>query len=421
MPVRFNCTSCDTRIRVPDGAEGKRVRCPKCGHRHRVPGQKKEATPAAKPVLDPPPPPKASEPDEVSLSDDPINRPKRGKKRKRHYVPKVANEQRPGDAVIVGPDGQPIAGDEPPPEELPSGDDSDLETEDKPAGESVADLQEPAQADESTADQPDEPQRDEQTSEDSESEDRGEPLLTLDEQPEGMMDSDGEDEVAAAISSPESIDQEIEPSPELSAASAVPSPAVSEDEPVEEDDQVTEEAPAPEPRTVEPTRRKTRSISLSKAPPPVEESDDLDDSDGLDEPPPLPSDDSSIDEDFPEIGDELEDEPPPAPKPAAAAIPRQIQQLASAVASAPTPMPTAAPPPRPAKPAPAFTGLLLVAWCLRAFALLIFIGAGVLSPWALGSSSPIAMIMLGIGAALVCWGLGEAAAALRQIARNSFR
>lgn len=31
MPLRFNCQNCDARIRVPDGSEGRKVRCPRCG------------------------------------------------------------------------------------------------------------------------------------------------------------------------------------------------------------------------------------------------------------------------------------------------------------------------------------------------------------------------------------------------------
>jgi predicted Zn finger-like uncharacterized protein len=37
MPIRFRCESCESRIKVPDGAEGRRVRCPRCGHLQRVP------------------------------------------------------------------------------------------------------------------------------------------------------------------------------------------------------------------------------------------------------------------------------------------------------------------------------------------------------------------------------------------------
>ena len=38
MPIRFHCGKCRTRIRVPDGSEGKSVKCPHCGGPARVPG-----------------------------------------------------------------------------------------------------------------------------------------------------------------------------------------------------------------------------------------------------------------------------------------------------------------------------------------------------------------------------------------------
>lgn len=39
MPIRFHCGNCRTRIRVPDGSEGKDVKCPQCGDKRRVPGE----------------------------------------------------------------------------------------------------------------------------------------------------------------------------------------------------------------------------------------------------------------------------------------------------------------------------------------------------------------------------------------------
>ncbi len=42
MPFRFHCESCDVRIKVPDGSEGKKVRCPGCGQVQRVRGEQKE-------------------------------------------------------------------------------------------------------------------------------------------------------------------------------------------------------------------------------------------------------------------------------------------------------------------------------------------------------------------------------------------
>jgi len=37
MPIRFHCFSCDARVKVPDGSEGKRMKCPRCGAVQRVP------------------------------------------------------------------------------------------------------------------------------------------------------------------------------------------------------------------------------------------------------------------------------------------------------------------------------------------------------------------------------------------------
>lgn len=39
MPVRFRCENCESRIKVPDGSQGRRVRCPRCGHLQRVPSE----------------------------------------------------------------------------------------------------------------------------------------------------------------------------------------------------------------------------------------------------------------------------------------------------------------------------------------------------------------------------------------------
>ena len=39
MTIRFNCEDCHARIKVPDGNEGRQVRCPKCRHHQHVPGR----------------------------------------------------------------------------------------------------------------------------------------------------------------------------------------------------------------------------------------------------------------------------------------------------------------------------------------------------------------------------------------------
>jgi len=37
MPIRFACAQCDARVKTPDGSEGKKMKCPRCGHLQRVP------------------------------------------------------------------------------------------------------------------------------------------------------------------------------------------------------------------------------------------------------------------------------------------------------------------------------------------------------------------------------------------------
>ncbi|PQO36829.1 hypothetical protein C5Y96_06590 [Blastopirellula marina] len=42
MPIDFDCAVCKHRIRVPDGAEGKRTKCPKCSAIQPVPSESDE-------------------------------------------------------------------------------------------------------------------------------------------------------------------------------------------------------------------------------------------------------------------------------------------------------------------------------------------------------------------------------------------
>ncbi len=37
MVIRLHCEDCNAKIKVPDGAEGKNIKCPRCGAIHRVP------------------------------------------------------------------------------------------------------------------------------------------------------------------------------------------------------------------------------------------------------------------------------------------------------------------------------------------------------------------------------------------------
>lgn len=61
MPIRFQCAVCKHGIKVPDGAEGKRTRCPKCQALQQVPGAEEDEFRLKEP-LDPDPPRKRPEP-----------------------------------------------------------------------------------------------------------------------------------------------------------------------------------------------------------------------------------------------------------------------------------------------------------------------------------------------------------------------
>lgn len=50
MPISFRCSSCQSTIRVPDGTEGKKTKCPKCEAIQRIP----EAPPITPPPATPP-------------------------------------------------------------------------------------------------------------------------------------------------------------------------------------------------------------------------------------------------------------------------------------------------------------------------------------------------------------------------------
>lgn len=55
MPIRFACSNCGARIRVPDGSGGKKTRCPRCGTALRIPEKSIEPPPAAPPAETPTP------------------------------------------------------------------------------------------------------------------------------------------------------------------------------------------------------------------------------------------------------------------------------------------------------------------------------------------------------------------------------
>lgn len=47
MAIRFFCENCAARVKVPKGAEGRRVRCPRCGNLQRVPQALQRPAPTA--------------------------------------------------------------------------------------------------------------------------------------------------------------------------------------------------------------------------------------------------------------------------------------------------------------------------------------------------------------------------------------
>ncbi|MCC7204152.1 MAG: hypothetical protein IT441_03670 [Phycisphaeraceae bacterium] len=50
MPIRFRCQSCQAKIRVPEGSEGRKVKCPRCGLIQNVPQRAHAAEPVAEEV-----------------------------------------------------------------------------------------------------------------------------------------------------------------------------------------------------------------------------------------------------------------------------------------------------------------------------------------------------------------------------------
>jgi predicted Zn finger-like uncharacterized protein len=428
VPIRFQCEQCDTRIRVPDGAEGKRVRCPKCGNRQRVPGGKKkppavlDAADKSSETVDAPHSTHHHTPDEIELSSDPINRPSRSKrKRIKHYVPKALKAQTPSDSMPVD------IGD--------AGADSSAEVEhveSKPSGESMADASVSSDDVADSAQQPDQPQPN----------DGNVPLLTLDEQPEGMMDSD-DIEVPAAISNPDSIDKDDQPQ-------RLTSDAFDQSNELADDQPVTEQSSDVQ---IKPVAPKAKAISLSKGLP-ADDDDGLDDSLGGSS-----LDDSSIDDvpDFDEQPidpDEIDDSetiddsgffdtPDEAPDDAPEDVPvvapddapgDQPQKQLAKVPKKPRPQPVtaaAAPPvPKPtvtsSKP-PSFILLLLITWMMRTFGLVMLITACLLALTDIialdnvSKNGRVMMIIACIGITLLFWGLAEAFAAIRVFACRSFR
>lgn len=74
MPIRFRCQSCDARIKVPDGTEGKKVKCPRCGGTQRIPATS-PPEPDDLPVKIPVARPRKSRPPEDDLGPAPSQTP----------------------------------------------------------------------------------------------------------------------------------------------------------------------------------------------------------------------------------------------------------------------------------------------------------------------------------------------------------
>lgn len=47
MPIRFQCETCDARMKVPEGSTGLRVKCPRCGQMQCVPSESEPVAAAA--------------------------------------------------------------------------------------------------------------------------------------------------------------------------------------------------------------------------------------------------------------------------------------------------------------------------------------------------------------------------------------
>ena len=79
MPISVACPTCGTKLKAPDNAVGKKVKCPKCASLVVVPAESDEAASAISnaPAPAPKPTPRAEEPEEIEdipeASDEPID------------------------------------------------------------------------------------------------------------------------------------------------------------------------------------------------------------------------------------------------------------------------------------------------------------------------------------------------------------
>jgi len=103
MPIDFDCAVCKHRIRVPDGAEGKRTKCPKCQAIQPVPSEADELRLKDSPSE---PPPRRSS---VSDAFEPAEPPPQPREEKPFAAPSSDSESNPyaagygEDAVQVNP------------------------------------------------------------------------------------------------------------------------------------------------------------------------------------------------------------------------------------------------------------------------------------------------------------------------------
>jgi predicted Zn finger-like uncharacterized protein len=423
MPIRFQCRNCDTRIRVPDGTEGKKVRCPRCSETQPVPGAKINSGDTG---------------DVIRLDEDPINRPKSGPERDPEYVPKHMRQSAPpADAVKPGAPDPPES---PEPPEAPATDaadsdgplvlasDGDRRATGKPLGDSVADRAEEAHN---------------VAAEDSHSsrDGTGEPLLEMDSDPTAAdlgadeLTSSGELLIEGQISRADSIGiDQAELSESRQEASSVHADVREADEalPVSEAQSPAGESlrrAATEATAQAPPARPKRVISLSDS-----RADHKESRQSMDEAEPIiePEDSGAFGVSggggvsrhggsstggsggSDQAGRVRSSRQPRSPQRAAERSP------ASAGFGSPS---RSMPAGSSAKP-PALMGLLIVAYMMRAFAVIMFIwallSAFTLLPAAMGMMKHTRMgYILGfMGLALLFWCVGEIAAAVRLIARK---
>lgn len=96
MPIEFSCGTCGKKLRAPDTAAGKRVKCPGCGGPVPVPGEQiYEAEDVSVPAAADDPAVPDDEPDDEGYDEGP-ERPERRRKKKKRQRPTA-----PGIALVA--------------------------------------------------------------------------------------------------------------------------------------------------------------------------------------------------------------------------------------------------------------------------------------------------------------------------------